>query len=81
MGVILKQTFKPMADFTLDDLSDFAKWEQEEWNALFNADDMVEEQEQLEKPGEEAVDRILAYNKALSVRFTDRQRPIQMILN
>lgn len=69
-----------MADFTLDDLSEFARREQHEWNALFNANDMVEEPEQLEKPSEASVDRILAYNRALSVRQTSKG-PIQTILN
>lgn len=70
-----------MQDFTLNDLSSFYQRENQLIRELFNDANMVEQPEVEMKPSEDAVSRILGYNKALSVRKSKKINQIQLVLN
>lgn len=68
----------PMQDFTFDN---FLQQNNEElFNALFNLEPMVETPRLELAPKSESIDRILAFNKAYSIRKTNKHR-IEMLLN
>lgn len=71
-----------MQDFTLDnEFSEFLKNEQKLINEHFDKENMSATEITPVEPGKEAVDRILAYNKALSVRQSRLMNPITIVLN
>lgn len=70
-----------MHHFTLDEFSFFSQRERELINELLKSDKMLEQPEVEMKPREESLERILAYNKALSVRKTNNNLFIQQVLN
>jgi hypothetical protein len=70
-----------MHHFTLDDFSSFSQRERELINEILKSDKMLEQPEVEMKPREESLERILAYNKALSVRRTKNNHLIQQVLN
>ncbi|MCH2197832.1 MAG: hypothetical protein MK081_03550 [Flavobacteriales bacterium] len=70
-----------MQDFTLDDLSHFAKHERRLIQEIFNIEDTVDKQEVVSGPSDESISRIIAYNKALSVRKGTKIKHYQLLLN
>jgi hypothetical protein len=75
-GVILTQNkTKPMLNYTLDELSDFTRKEEEMVRGLMPDTRMHAE------PSERSIQNILAYSKALSVRKSERLQHIRLVLN
>jgi hypothetical protein len=66
-----------MLHFTLDDLADFTKNEEQMVNNLFAA----QERELEFGPSQHSVDRILDYSRAYSVRRSERIQFVRMVLN
>lgn len=70
-----------MNDFTLDDLASFSRHEKECFNQLFKKNEMVEMPEVELEPSNEALNRIFSYNRALSVRESEKIDRISLVLN
>ena len=70
-----------MNDFTLDDLASFSREEEDSFYQIFKNNDMVEMPEVELEPSNEALNRIFAYNKAISVRESEKMDRINMVLN
>jgi hypothetical protein len=66
-----------MLHFTLNDLADFTKNEEQMVNSLFNAP----QREQEFEPSQDSMDRILDYSRAYSVRRSERIQFVRMVLN
>jgi hypothetical protein len=71
-----KQTHLPMIDFTIQELLDFTKMEEETVKEI----DPVKESYQ-QNPSERSVNNLLAYSKALSIRKSRSIRVIATVLN
>ncbi|MFZ6052240.1 hypothetical protein [Halocola ammonii] len=69
-----------MNDFTLDDLASFSR-EEDSFYQIFKNKDMVEMPEVELEPSDDALNRIFAYNKAVSVRESEKMDRINMVLN
>ena len=70
-----------MSHFTLDELSEIARLEEQFVNELIKQDPMIESQHCLLAPKEDSVQRIIAYNQALSVRPSKKLNVIKLVLN
>lgn len=68
----------PMQNYTLEDLAKFTRNEQDLLKQITNEDQQQEEQY---KAPQGAVDAVLNYSKALSVRKTNTLGTISMLLN
>jgi hypothetical protein len=71
-----KQTHLPMIDFTIQELLDFTKMEEE---TVKEIDPVMESNQQ--NPSERSVNNLLAYSKALSIRKSRSIRNIAVVLN
>ena len=70
-----------MQDFTLNELADFSRQEQDFLNHLLKNNRMVETPKMEIAPSKDSLDRIKAYNLAYSVRKTKNNHTIEMVLN
>jgi|AntRauTorcE11897_2_1112592.scaffolds.fasta_scaffold86367_1 hypothetical protein len=70
-----------MNDFTLDDLASFSREEKDCFYQIFKNNDMVEMPEVELEPSDDALNRIFAYNKAVSVRESKKLDRINLVLN
>lgn len=65
-----------MVNFTLEDLMQFTQKEEEMVNEI-----LYKEEIQEMEPGDSSVRNLIAYNKALSVRKSERINQFRIVLN